>query len=61
MFSLQSHTHAVADITAKSLIIKVLIGFFFPGGSFREAVSRAQGEIFTSAGTNETCTSSQRQ
>ncbi len=29
MFSLQSHTHAAADISAKSLIIKVLIGFFF--------------------------------
>jgi hypothetical protein len=29
MFSLQSHTRAVADITAKSLIIKVLIGFYF--------------------------------
>jgi uncharacterized UPF0146 family protein len=29
MFSLQSHTHAVANITAKSLIIKVSIGFFF--------------------------------
>lgn len=29
MFSLQSHTHAAADISAKSLIIKVLIEFFF--------------------------------